>query len=86
MKVEITFCKMYEPGEDAPPQFQDEGPVQHYEFEAIPRYKDQILFNGYKYFVLDVIYDLDRSKASNNGPRVLIKAVRRVKHQWELKG
>jgi hypothetical protein len=77
MIVGISFCKMYEPGELAPPQFQEES-YGEFDLQAIPRYKDQIKFKDKHYFVLDVVYDL------NNSPSVDIKAVRRIQHAWEV--
>lgn len=90
MRIQFTFCKMYEPGELAPPQFQDEYVVE-FSMDSVPRYKDQILYRGNKYSVLDVVYDMENTKGVLEAGGicryefpVCVKVVRRVSYSdWE---
>jgi len=74
VKVIIEFCTMFEPGENAPPQFETESPLVNRELASVPRFKDRIEFGEHVYVVLDVVYKLNEL----HDPPVYIKAVRRV--------
>ena len=70
IKIKFDFCTMYEPGENAPPQFTKEETLET-KLSSTPRFKDQVKYKHKDYIVWDVGYDLDFDY-------VYIKAVRRV--------
>ena len=73
INIAFEFCTMYEPGEEAPQQFEVEQDLVA-QLLAVPRFKDQVLYKGKEYFVWDVIFDLSKPIAD----RIFVRAVRRV--------
>lgn len=80
MKIHFEFKTMYEPDENAPPQFEIEH-VETLEMESVPRFKDRINFKGKKYFIYDVIYNVVDYRSGGEEQRVTrleITAVKKV--------
>ena len=85
IEVNIEFRSMYEPGELAPPQTKTDGLMVGVELQALPRFKDQIKYNGHKYIVWDVVHrledkpsDLDRAYELSEFHNIQILATRKV--------
>ena len=75
--VTFEFYKVYEPGELQAPMVQPENGNDSItqEMRSVPRYKDQFNFGAKKYFVHDIIYDMN---AGNGTYKVIIKLYRKI--------
>ena len=76
MNVKIELYTMYEPGEMAPDQFNLEHAFSD-DLAALPRFKDQIIYDGREYNVRDVIFNVFKDRTNT----IRIKAVRKITYQ-----
>jgi len=75
MNVAFVFKKMYEPGENAPPQFtREDGTVKQMSY--IPSYSDKVTWKGYEYFVYHINHKITEGYTSDND--VVVVCTRKV--------
>ncbi len=62
--VKFEFKAMYEPGEDAPPQFEKEDETTM-ESKHVPVYSDRVVWDGSEYFVYHIRHNIEEQQRSH---------------------
>ena len=81
--VKFEFKTMYEPGEDAPPQFEKEDETL-VNMSYVPMYSDRVQWNDQEYFVYHLKHNLSETKNSHGtelcAVNVVVTCTRKVFH------